>query len=529
MPGGSRSLPVRPSLRFLKLEAKRRLGTGEFTSLHEAQAGIAREHGLPSCAGLKQACTLPPEPESHALDQLRWVVSRFSGADAPGWTAPDEAELSQHFDDRVLAVIPAGTLVEQVSKMAADLRAELVVISQRPVTRPPCIAGAGWKPWRCCAAACATAGPMWCWPAGRSPSSPSTTASSIHGPTRRQARQASQKAKKAKGDEQHVPALRSLPSPVMTSTVMTEAGTIEVDGLTKRYGPLTALDNLSFTVRPGHVTGFLGPNGAGKTTTMRIILGLAAPTSGRALVGGRRYDALIRPLLQVGSLLDATALHGGRTAWTHLASVARSNGIGRPRVTEVLRLTGLEAVANRRVKGYSLGMKQRLGIAAALLGDPPVLMFDEPVNGLDPEGVRWIRGFFRELASQGRTVLVSSHLMTEMAQTADHLIIIGRGRLLADLPTTALIESSDRGDVLVRSPRTAELAGLLATRGATIARQDDGALAVTGLDAAAIGDLAAARGIALHALVPRQASLEDAYLDLTGESTDYRGDTGAPQ
>ena len=237
-----------------------------------------------------------------------------------------------------------------------------------------------------------------------------------------------------------------------------------MDGLTKRYGPLTALDNLSFTVRPGHVTGFLGPNGAGKTTTMRIILGLAAPTSGRALVGGRRYDALIRPLLQVGSLLDATALHGGRTAWTHLASVARSNGIGRPRVTEVLRLTGLEAVANRRVKGFSLGMKQRLGIAAALLGDPPVLMFDEPVNGLDPEGVRWIRGFFRELASQGRTVLVSSHLMTEMALTADHLIIIGRGRLLADLPTAQLIESSGRGDVLVRSPRTAELAGLLAAQ-----------------------------------------------------------------
>ena len=313
----------------------------------------------------------------------------------------------------------------------------------------------------------------------------------------------------------------------MTSTVMTSpAGTIEVDGLTKRYGPVTALDDLSFTVRPGHVTGFLGPNGAGKTTTMRIILGLAAPTSGRALVGGRRYDALIRPLLQVGSLLDATALHGGRTARTHLASVARSNGIGRPRVTEVLRLTGLEAVANRRVKGYSLGMKQRLGIAAALLGDPPVLMFDEPVNGLDPEGVRWIRGFFRELAGQGRTVLVSSHLMSEMALTADHLIIIGRGRLLADLPTAQLISSSGRGDVLVRSPRTAELAGLLAARGGTVARLQDGAMAVTGLDASAIGDLAAARGIALHALVPRQASLEDAYLDLTGESTDYRGEIG---
>ena len=305
---------------------------------------------------------------------------------------------------------------------------------------------------------------------------------------------------------------------------MTDAGLIEVDGLTKRFGPVTAVDDLSFAVRPGHVTGFLGPNGAGKTTTMRIILGLAAPTSGRALVGGRRYDALIRPLREVGALLEATALHGGRTAWMHLVSVARSNGIGRPRVTEVLRLTGLEAVANRRVKGFSLGMKQRLGIAAALLGDPPVLMFDEPVNGLDPEGVRWIRGFFRELAGQGRTVLVSSHLMSEMALTADHLIIIGRGKLLADMPTAALISSSGRGDVLLRSPRAAELAGLLAARGATVTRQDDGALVVTGLDAAAIGDLAAGHGIALHALVPQQASLEDAYLDLTGESTDYRGE-----
>ena len=317
-------------------------------------------------------------------------------------------------------------------------------------------------------------------------------------------------------------------SAAMSGAAMSEAGLIEVDGLTKRFGPVTAVDDLSFTVRPGHVTGFLGPNGAGKTTTMRIILGLAAPTSGRALVGGRRYDALIRPLREVGSLLDATALHGGRTAWMHLASVARSNGIGRPRVTEVLRLTGLEAVANRRVKGFSLGMKQRLGIAAALLGDPPVLMFDEPVNGLDPEGVRWIRGFFRELATQGRTVLVSSHLMSEMALTADHLIIIGRGKLLADMPTAALISSSGRGDVLLRSPRAAELAGLITARGATVTRQDDGALVVAGLDAAAIGDLAAARGIALHALVPRQASLEDAYLDLTGESVDYRGEGTAP-
>jgi ABC-2 type transport system ATP-binding protein len=298
-----------------------------------------------------------------------------------------------------------------------------------------------------------------------------------------------------------------------------------VERISKRFGPVTAVDDLSFTVRPGRVTGFLGPNGAGKTTTMRIILGLAAPTSGRALVGGRRYAGLIRPLREVGSLLDATALHAGRTGWAHLWSIAQANGITKPRVTEVLGLTGLEAVARRRVGDFSLGMKQRLGIAAALLGDPPVLMFDEPVNGLDPEGIHWIRGFFRELAADGRTVLVSSHLMSEMEQTADHLVIIGRGRLLADVPTAELIESSARRDVLLRTPRAAELAELIAQRGGTVTRQDDGALVVTGLDAAAIGDLAAGAGIAVHALVPRQASLEDAYLDLTGESTDYRGGT----
>jgi ABC-2 type transport system ATP-binding protein len=298
---------------------------------------------------------------------------------------------------------------------------------------------------------------------------------------------------------------------------------IEVERLSKRFGPVTAVDDLSFTVRPGRVTGFLGPNGAGKSTTMRVILGLDAPTSGRALVGGRRYDGLIRPLREVGSLLDATALHPGRSGWAHLRSMAQANGIGQQRVTDVLRLTGLEGVARRRVGGFSLGMKQRLGIAAALLGDPPVLMFDEPVNGLDPEGILWIRGFFRELAADGRTVLVSSHLMSEMAQVADHLVVIGRGRLLADVSTAELIESSARRDVLLRSPRAGELAGLIKARGGTVTPQDDGALVVTGLDAAAVGDLAAQHGIAVHALVPRQASLEDAYLDLTGDSTDYRG------
>jgi ABC-2 type transport system ATP-binding protein len=302
---------------------------------------------------------------------------------------------------------------------------------------------------------------------------------------------------------------------------------IEVEGLSKRFGAVTAVDDLSFTVRPGRVTGFLGPNGAGKTTTMRIILGLYAPTSGRALVGGRRYDGLIRPLREVGSLLDATALHSGRTARAHLRAVAQSNGIAARRVAEVLGLTGLEAVAQRRVGGYSLGMKQRLGIAAAMLGDPPVLIFDEPVNGLDPEGIHWIRGFFKELAAEGRTVLVSSHLMSEMALTAEHLVVIGRGRLLADESTEALIESSARRDVLVRSPRAGELAELITGRAGTVAKED-GALAVTGLDAAAIGELAAGQGIALHALIPRQASLEEAYLELTGESTEYRGERKTP-
>jgi ABC-2 type transport system ATP-binding protein len=304
---------------------------------------------------------------------------------------------------------------------------------------------------------------------------------------------------------------------------------IEVDHLVKRFGAVTAVDGLTFTVRPGHVTGFLGPNGAGKTTTMRVILGLDAPTSGSARVNDQDYRDLIRPLHQVGALLDASALHPGRTAEAHLASVARSNGIGRRRVAEMLRLTGLEAVASRRVKGFSLGMKQRLGIAVALLGDPRILMFDEPVNGLDTEGIAWIRDFLKDLAAEGRTVLVSSHLMSEMAQTADRLIVIGRGRLIADTTTAELVESSTRRDVLVRSPQAAELADLIKAQGATVTRGDDGALAVTGLDASAIGDLAAGHGLAVHALIPRAASLEDAYLDLTGESADFRAATPSPE
>ncbi len=297
---------------------------------------------------------------------------------------------------------------------------------------------------------------------------------------------------------------------------------IELAGVTKRYGRITAVDDLTFTVRPGHVTGFLGPNGAGKTTTMRIILGLDAPTSGTALVGGRRYQQIVRPLRCVGSLLDATAVHGGRTAYDHLLSLAVSNGIGRGRVTQVLELAGLSAVTRQRVRGFSLGMKQRLGIAAALLGEPPVLMFDEPVNGLDADGVRWIRLLLRQLATEGHTVLVSSHLMSEMALTADHLVIIGRGRLLADTPTESFTMASTRADVLVRSPRAGELAALLTASGAALSAEGDGGLAVTGLDAPAIADLAARHGIPVHELVPRQPSLEQAYLDLTAASTDYR-------
>ncbi|MBV9384327.1 MAG: ATP-binding cassette domain-containing protein [Streptosporangiaceae bacterium] len=304
---------------------------------------------------------------------------------------------------------------------------------------------------------------------------------------------------------------------------------IEVSQLSKRFGAVTAVDGLSFAVRPGHVTGFLGPNGAGKTTTMRLILGLDVPTSGTALVGGRRYRQIVRPLREVGALLDATAVHAGRTARDHLLSLARSNGIGPRRVTEMLRLTGLDAVAGKRAGGFSLGMKQRLGIAAALLGDPPVLMFDEPVNGLDPEGVHWIRDLFKALAAEGRTVFVSSHLMSEMALTADRLVIIGRGRLIADTTVARLTEAG--GDVLVRSPQAAGLRGLLTGRGATVMEvPNDGGLSVRGMDAPGIGELAARHGIALHELTPRRSSLEEAYLNITGDSVQYRAEpagTGA--
>jgi ABC-2 type transport system ATP-binding protein len=303
---------------------------------------------------------------------------------------------------------------------------------------------------------------------------------------------------------------------------------IEVHELAKHYGGTVAVDGLSFTVRPGRVTGFLGPNGAGKSTTMRVILGLDAPTAGRATIGGQPYARLPRPLHQVGALLDAGAVHGGRTARNHLLAIGASNGIGRRRVADVLATVGLDSAADRLVRGFSLGMRQRLGIAAAMLGDPAVLMFDEPVNGLDPEGIQWIRGLFKRLAAEGRTVFVSSHLMSEMALTAEHLVVIGRGRLVADAPITEFVQQSSGGDVMVRSPAGDRLAGLLTRRGATVTAHTDGALSVTGLDAAAIGDLAAAHHITVHELTARHASLEEAFMELTRDHADYHAGAHAP-
>jgi ABC-2 type transport system ATP-binding protein len=299
---------------------------------------------------------------------------------------------------------------------------------------------------------------------------------------------------------------------------------IEVCELTKRYRSAVAVDGLSFTVRPGRVTGFLGPNGAGKSTTMRVILGLDAPTSGWATVNGHPYQRLGRPLHQAGALLDAGALHGGRPARDHLLSIAASNGIGARRVAEVLGLVGLDSAAGKRVRGFSLGMKQRLGIAAALLGDPPVLMFDEPVNGLDPEGIHWIRGLLKSLAAEGRTVFVSSHLMSEMALTADQLIVIGRGRLIADAAVSEFVRQGLRRDVVVRSASDGDLAGLLAVRGAEVTAEPEGGLAVVGLDAAVIGEVAREHGISVHELTPRHASLEEAFMEITQASVDYRAD-----
>ena len=295
---------------------------------------------------------------------------------------------------------------------------------------------------------------------------------------------------------------------------------IEVNELTKRYGDVLAVDRLSFDVRPGCVTGFLGPNGAGKSTTLRVLLGLAAPTGGTALVNGRRYDRIRYPMHEVGALLDAFAAHGGRTAFDHLRCVARAGRIGVRRVAAVLELVGQSGVARRRIGGFSLGMRQRLGIAVALLGDPGVLVFDEPVNGLEPEGVRWIRELMRSLAAEGRTVLISSHLMSEMEVTADRLIVVGRGRLVADTSVRELAARFDRG-VLVRTPKPGELAGLLRSAGATVTVAAGGALIVAGAEAAAIGDAAARHGIPLHEATRRGVSLEEAYMRLTAGDIEY--------
>jgi ABC-2 type transport system ATP-binding protein len=303
---------------------------------------------------------------------------------------------------------------------------------------------------------------------------------------------------------------------------------IEVLALSKRYGGKVAVDDLSFAVQPGHVTGFLGPNGAGKSTTMRMIVGLDHPTAGTATVDGRPYRDHPAPLREVGALLEAKSVHKGRSARNHLVALAQTHGIPTKRVDEVLAMVGLEPVGRRRAGGFSLGMAQRLGIAAALLGDPATVVLDEPVNGLDPDGVLWVRTLLKTLAAEGRTVLVSSHLMSEMAVTADHLVIIGRGRLLADTGVDELIARVAVGSVLVRSPHATDLRDLLVGQGATVTSAEPGVLQVGGLAAEQIADLAVARRMALHELAPQRASLEQAYMELTRDAVEYRDDERMP-
>ena len=297
---------------------------------------------------------------------------------------------------------------------------------------------------------------------------------------------------------------------------------IHAHGLTKRYGSRTAVDGIDFTVEPGRVTGFLGPNGAGKSTTMRMIVGLDRPTSGTVTVGGHPYREHRAPLREVGVLLDAKAVHSGRTAYKHLLAMAATHGIGAARVHEVIGLTGLDSVAGKRVKGFSLGMGQRLGIASALLGDPATLILDEPVNGLDPDGVRWVRTLVRGLAAEGRTVLLSSHLMSEMAQTADQLIVLGRGRILEDAPVADVISRTNGTTVRVRTPDLSRLAALLAGDGVTVSRQTDGSAEVSGVTPERIGDAAGSAGLPLHELTVVSGSLEDAYMTLTADQVEYR-------
>ncbi|WP_328491461.1 ATP-binding cassette domain-containing protein [Streptomyces sp. NBC_00414] len=298
---------------------------------------------------------------------------------------------------------------------------------------------------------------------------------------------------------------------------------IEVRGLSKRYGEVLAVDDLTFAVRPEEVTGFLGPNGAGKSTTLRMLVGLDAASSGTATVGGRPYVAQSTPLKEVGALLDPGALLPSRTAYHHLLALAAGNGIPSSRVEAVLAEVGLEHVSRRRAGTFSLGMRQRLGIAAALLGDPPVLVFDEPLNGLDPEGIVWIRSLMRRMAAEGRAVLMSSHLMSEMELTADHLIVIGRGRLIADTSMKDFIEAHSEREVFVRSPQAEELRGMLGSAVGVRPESSD-ALVVTGMDAAEIGALASAGGVELHELAPRQVSLERAFMDLTRDAVEYQSE-----
>ena len=299
---------------------------------------------------------------------------------------------------------------------------------------------------------------------------------------------------------------------------------IEARGLTKRYGDTLAVDNLSFSVEPGKITGFLGPNGAGKTTTMRIILGLDSPSSGHVTVNGQPFAKMARPMHEIGALLDAKALHGGRSAYNHLLCLAQSNNLPTRRVGEVLALVGLSEVAKKRTGGFSLGMGQRLGIAGALLGDPQILMFDEPVNGLDPEGILWIRNLMKALAAEGRTVLVSSHLMSEMENTADHLLVIGKGKLIADCTVDEFIAANSQVTVRVRTPQPDELTKLVASAGGTVRDHGVGEILVMGLEASEVGDLAYDNSLRLHELAPVHASLEQAFMELTASSVEFRAD-----
>ena len=304
---------------------------------------------------------------------------------------------------------------------------------------------------------------------------------------------------------------------------------IEAHGLTKRYQQKLAVDQLSFEVKPGQVTGFLGPNGSGKSTTMRMIMGLDLPTAGTVTIDGQRFDELAWPLREVGALLEAKAIHPGRSAFNHLWALAQTNDIPKSRVGEVLDLVGLADVSRKRAGKYSLGMGQRLGIAAALLGDPGVLLFDEPINGLDPEGIRWVRNLLKRLAAEGRTVFVSSHLMSEMALTADHLVVIGRGRLIAELSVADFIAQSSHQFVRVRTRDAGVLAPALASSGATVVDEDDGSLSITGVSTEEIGDTAALHGVTLHELSAQTASLEDAFMELTHDSVEYRAEVAPRQ